>query len=175
MASGIRAISGFYAVKDVNFIRNYCSGKTVSNENNEFTEEVEYLDESGSVIYAGKGIRSVELGVDDHVMVGGTKKPILNASAMAKIVEIVRRWKWEPDIETQLDKLQIVPNMTQGMQALKVIGDSDAFLSLFRWAKRLSWYRSSDGFYTTLFDKLNQSRDYDSSQSAFDDMVGDSS
>ncbi|GAA0162065.1 hypothetical protein LIER_39339 [Lithospermum erythrorhizon] len=173
--SGIRTISGFSAVKDVNFIRNYCSGKTVSNETNEFTEEVEYLDESGSVIYSGKGIRSVEPGVDDHVMVGGIKKPILNASAVAKIVEIVRRWKWGPDMETQLDKLQFVPNMTQIMQALKVIGDSDASLSLFRWAKRQSWYCSSDDLYTILFDKLNQSRDYDSIQSVFDDMVGDSS
>ncbi|KAK4344458.1 hypothetical protein RND71_034634 [Anisodus tanguticus] len=60
----------------------------------EWTEDVEYLDESGSIIYSGKGIRSVEPGLDDHVMVGAFKKPILNASAVAKLVEIVKRWRW---------------------------------------------------------------------------------
>ncbi|KAM1007810.1 hypothetical protein ACFX2J_004331 [Malus domestica] len=60
-------------------IRKYCSRK----KSDEWTEEIEYLDESGSVIYTGKGIRSVEPGFDDHVMVGGLKKPMLNASAIA--------------------------------------------------------------------------------------------
>lgn len=174
----IRFLSYFCnsAVKDGNFIRNYCSGKDgVKEEKKEWTEEVEYLDESGSVIYAGKGIRSVEPGADDHVMVGGIKKPILNASAVAKIVEIVKRWKWGPDMETQLDKLQFVPNMTQVMQALKLIGDSDSSLNLFRWVKRQSWYVSNEDCYTILFDKLNQSKDYDNIQSVFEDMVGNSS
>ncbi|CAN4078042.1 unnamed protein product [Withania somnifera] len=147
--------------------RTFCSG-------NEWTDDVEYLDESGSVIYSGKGIRSVEPGFDDHIMVGGLKKPIRNAAAVAKLVEIVKRWKWGPDMETQLDKLQFIPNMTHIMQALKVMEDRDASLSLFRWAKRQPWYKPNDVCYITLFDKLNQSRDFDGIQSVFDDMVLDS-
>ncbi|XP_022848303.1 pentatricopeptide repeat-containing protein At1g79490, mitochondrial isoform X2 [Olea europaea var. sylvestris] len=121
------------------FIRNYCSGNHRSEDSTEWTEEIQYLDESGSVIFSGKGIRSVEPGVDDHVMVGGIKKPMLNASAVAKMVEVVKRWRWGPDMETQLDKLQFLPNMTHIVQALKIIDDADASLSLFRWAKRQSW------------------------------------
>lgn len=132
------------------------------------------MDESGGVIYSGKGIRSVEPGIDDHVMVGGLKKPLLNASAVAKIVEIVKRWKWGPDMETQLDRLQFLPNMTHITQSLKIIGHGDASLSLFRWAKRQSWYSPTDECYAVLFDRLNETRDYDAIQSVFDDMVRDS-
>ncbi|KAM5586876.1 pentatricopeptide repeat-containing protein [Rosa sericea] len=153
------------------FVRNYSSGKN----SDEWTEEIEYLDESGSVIYTGKGIRSVEPGLDDHVMVGGLKKPLLNASAIAKIVEVVKRWKWGPELETQLDKLQFVPNMTHITQALKVINDSEGSLSLFRWAKRQPWYLPSDECYVLLFEGLNESRDFDGIQSLFDEMVQDSS
>ncbi|GLT86955.1 hypothetical protein SLE2022_050610 [Rubroshorea leprosula] len=95
----------------------------------QWTDEIEYMDESGSVIYSGKGLRSVEPGVDDHVMVGELKKPFLNASAVAKIVEIVKRWKWGLELETQLDKLQFHPNMTHITQALKIIKESDASLN----------------------------------------------
>nr|KYP43980.1 hypothetical protein KK1_034564 [Cajanus cajan] len=108
--------------------RCYCSG---SDGSKEWTEEIEYLDESGGVIFKGKGVRSVEPGVDDHVMVGEVKKPFVNALAVAKIVEVVKRWKWGPELETQLDKLQFVPNMTHVGQAFKVVADVDASLSLF--------------------------------------------
>ncbi|THF96406.1 hypothetical protein TEA_015432 [Camellia sinensis var. sinensis] len=117
---------------------------------------IEYLDESCGVIFSGKGgIRSVEPGLDDHVMVGAFKKPFLNASAVAKIVEIVKRWKWGPEMDTQLDRLQFVPNMTHISQALKLISDTDASLSLFRWAMRQSW-------------------DFNGIQSLFDKMIRDS-
>ncbi|KAK9049413.1 hypothetical protein SSX86_031618 [Deinandra increscens subsp. villosa] len=153
--------------------RSYCYGKN-SQGNNEWTEEIDYLDESGSVIYTGKGIRSVEPRVDDHIMVGGLKQPFSNASAVAKIVEIVKRWKWGPEMETQLDKLQFVPNMIHITQALKVTGDGDASLSLFKWAKRQSWYSPSDECYLALIDRLNHSRDFEGIQSVFDDLVLDS-
>ncbi|KAJ0528862.1 putative Smr domain, tetratricopeptide-like helical domain superfamily [Helianthus annuus] len=149
------------------FSRSYCN-------NNQWTEEeIQYLDESGSVIYTGKGVRSVEPRVDDHVMVGGLKHPFSNASAVAKIVEIVKRWKWGPEMETHLDKLQFVPNMTHITQAFKVT-DASLSLSLFKWAKRQSWYSPSDECYLALIDRLNQSRDFDGIQSVFDDLVLDS-
>nr|GMC58403.1 pentatricopeptide repeat-containing protein At1g79490, mitochondrial [Ipomoea batatas]GMC63381.1 pentatricopeptide repeat-containing protein At1g79490, mitochondrial [Ipomoea batatas] len=153
--------------------RSYCSGKGTE-DSNEWTEDIVYLDESGGFISSGKGIRSVEPGLDDHVMVGGLKKPILNASAVAKIVEIVKRWRWGPDMETQLDRLHFVPNMTHITQALKVMEDADSSLSLFRWVKRQPWYKPSDECYMMLFDRLNQTRDFDGIQSVFDDMVLDS-
>ena len=49
------------------------------------------------------------------------KKPNLKASVVAKIVDVVSRWKWGPELETQLDKLQFVPNMIHVTQRLKVI------------------------------------------------------
>lgn len=172
--SFFRIITVFPVSNDRNFIREYCSGKHGREDSREWTEEIDYLDESGSVIYSGKGIRSVEPGVDDHVMVGGIRKPISNISAVAKIVEVVKRWKWGPDMETQLDKLQFMPNMTHITQAMKIIEDSDALLSLFGWAKRQSWYVANDECYVMLFDKLNLSRNFDGIQSVFEEMVNDS-
>ncbi|KAL5820535.1 hypothetical protein ACOSQ3_022417 [Xanthoceras sorbifolium] len=168
--------SNLSLVKNPSFVRSYCTGKSNDGDkSNEWTEEIEYLDESGSVIYSGKGVRSVEPGLDDHVMVGELKKPLLNASAVAKIVEVVNRWRWGPELDTQLDKLQFVPKMVHITQALKVIKDSDALLSLFRWAKRQSWYFPNDECYIMLFDGLNQHKDFDGIQSLFDEMVHDSS
>ncbi|GER52783.1 pentatricopeptide repeat-containing family protein [Striga asiatica] len=164
----------FFLSNDPNFIRKYCSGRTSENDPDVWTEEIDYLDESGGVIYSGKGIRSVEPGLDDHVMAGGVRKPISNIAAVAKIVEILKRWRWGPDMETQLDKLQFVPNMTHVTQALKIIDDSEALLSLFRWAKRQPWYSPDDQCYVLLFDKLNLSRDFDGIQSVFEEMVSDS-
>nr|GMD25722.1 pentatricopeptide repeat-containing protein At1g79490, mitochondrial [Ipomoea batatas] len=160
-------------IKSPYLSRSYCSGKGTE-DSNEWTEDIVYLDESGGFISSGKGIRSVEPGLDDHVMVGGLKKPILNASAVAKIVEIVKRWRWGPDMETQLDRLHFVLNMTHITQALKVMEDADSSLSLFRWVKRQPWYKPSDECYMMLFDRLNQTRDFDGIQSVFDDMVLDS-
>lgn len=157
-----------------NFVRDFCTGKTGGSESNEWTEDVQYLDESGSVLFSGKGVRSVEPGLDDHIMEGGLKKPFSNVSAVSKIVEVVQRWKWGPELETQLDKLQFIPNMTQIIQSLKVIGGSDASLSLFRWAKRQSWYSPKDECYMLLFDRLNESKDFDGIQSLFDEMIRDS-
>lgn len=168
------SVSAFPVTNVHKFVRDYCSGKQGRKDSPEWTEEIDYLDESGSVIYSGKGIRSVEPGVDDHVMAGEVRKPISNTAAVAKIVEIMKRWRWGPEMETQLDKLQFVPNMTQIAQALKVIGDSDALLSLFRWAKRQPWYVPNDDCYVLLFDKLNLSRNFDGIQSMFEEMVRDS-
>ncbi|XAR67251.1 hypothetical protein NMG60_11001935 [Bertholletia excelsa] len=165
-------VSNFSLLKNLNFSRSYCSQHNNVNSNL-WTEEIEYLDESGKLIFSGKGIRSVEPGLDDHVMVGEMKKPFVNASAVAKIVEIVKRWKWGPEMETQLDRLQFVPNMTYITQALKVIGDNEASLSLFRWAMRQSWYSPSDECYSIIFDRLNQSRDFHGIQMLFDEMIHD--
>ncbi|CAN0892233.1 Pentatricopeptide repeat-containing protein At1g79490, mitochondrial [Linum grandiflorum] len=154
--------------------RKLCSG--AGSKGTTWTEEeIQYLDESGSLIYSGKGVRSVEPGLDDHVMIGGLKKPILNASAVAKIVEVAKRWRWGPELETQLGNLQFVPNMTHLVQAMKLIDNSGALLSLFQWAKRQPWYSPSDECYVILFDGLNRSRDFENIQALFDDMVQDSS
>ncbi|KAI4366987.1 hypothetical protein MLD38_022776 [Melastoma candidum] len=168
----------FRGVKTPNFvwspncslIREYCSSSG-GRASGEWTEEIEYLDESGSVIYSGKGVRSVEPGQDDHVLVGGIRKPMLNASAIAKLVEVVRRWKWGPDLETQMDNLQFVPNMSHVVEALRVLKESDASLSLFRWAKRQPWYVHDEECYALLFNGLNQGRDFDGIRALFDEMI----
>lgn len=174
--SGSNSISqSFRFVKTPNFRRFYTSGNSNNdNASSEWTEEIEYLDESGSVIYTGKGVRTVKPGFDDHVMAGGIKKPFLNASAVAKIVEIVKRWKWGPEMENQLDKLQFVPSMAHVIQAIKIVNDGNMAISLFLWAKRQSWYVPNDDCYVLLLDLLNTTRDFDKIQSLFDDMIRDS-
>ncbi|PWA72278.1 Pentatricopeptide repeat-containing protein [Artemisia annua] len=145
----------------------YCTSK----KNEWADEKIDYLDESGTLIHSGPGIRYTEPGIDNHIMVGALKQPFSNSHAVAKIVEIVKRWKWGPQMETHLDKLQFVPNMTHVMQALKAVSDGDACLSLFKWAKRQEWYKASDEVYVSLIERLNECRDFDGIQSVFDDLV----
>lgn len=173
---GSNSVPQFFShlAKIPSLTRNYCSGKPKDDKaSSEWTEEIEYLDESGSVIYTGKGVRTVEPGLDDHVMSGGVKKPFLNASAVAKIVEVVKRWKWGPEMENQLDKLQFVPNMTHLIQAVKIVNDGEMAISLFQWAKRQQWYVPNDECYLLLLDGLNKNRDFDRIQSLFDEMIRD--
>ncbi|GAB2219632.1 hypothetical protein Droror1_Dr00007269 [Drosera rotundifolia] len=150
--------------------RMYCTQKP---RDSEWTDDIEYLDESGTVIHSGKGIRSVERGVDDHVMAGEVKKPFLNALAVEKIVEIAKRWKWGPEMETLLDQLQFVPSMTHILQALKIVNDGDAAMTLFQWAKRQSWYVRNDECYVVLLNELNRVRDFERIRSLFDEMIRD--
>ncbi|XP_077216922.1 pentatricopeptide repeat (PPR) superfamily protein [Tasmannia lanceolata] len=157
--------------KNPSFFRPF-SSKTPEGSS-EWTEDIVYLDESGGVIFAGKGIRSVEPGLDDHVMVGGVKKPLSNASAVAKMVEIVNRWKWGPELVTQLDKLHFVPSMSHVNRALDEIKETDSLLSLFGWAQMQSWYSTNDETYDLIFDRLNKSGDFDEMHSLFDEMVGE--
>lgn len=87
-------------VKIFSLMRNYCLGKFKDDKVfSEWMEEIEYLDELGSVIYIGKGVCIVELGFDDYVMLGGVKKFFLNVLVVVKIVEVVKRWKWGLEME----------------------------------------------------------------------------
>ncbi|RWR85670.1 Smr protein/MutS2 C-terminal [Cinnamomum micranthum f. kanehirae] len=149
----------------------FASEKTPTDGSSEWTDDIVYLDESGDVIFSGKGIRSVEPGLDGHVMVGSMKKPFSNASAVAKMLEIVKRWKWGPEMETQLDKLHFVPNMSHVKQALSEIVEIDASMGLFGWAKRQSWYSPKDEIYVLLFQQLNHNGDFDGTHSLFDEMI----
>ncbi|KAK9142869.1 hypothetical protein Syun_012269 [Stephania yunnanensis] len=177
-STNFRFLSYFYP----NNVRKFSTGENGGGDGGsgeggsaEWTQDIIYLDEAGGVIYSGKGIRSVEPGLDDHVMVGGLKKPFSNANAVAKIVEIVKRWKWGPEMETHLDKLHFLPSMSHVHEALKEIGEIDASVSLFRWAKRQSWYAPNDETYVLLFDRFNTVGDFEGIQSLFDEMIKESS
>ncbi|XP_058096296.1 pentatricopeptide repeat-containing protein At1g79490, mitochondrial [Magnolia sinica] len=160
-------------IKSPSFFRHFASLQPPSDGSPEWTGDITYLDESGDVIFSGKGIRSVDPGLDDHVMVGGLKKPFSSASAIAKIVEVVGRWKWGPEMENQLDRLHFVPNMSHINRALQEIREVEALMGLFGWAKRQSWYDPVDQIYVLLFDRLNQNGDFDRIQTLFDDMIRD--
>ncbi|XXG74431.1 hypothetical protein AAC387_Pa07g3152 [Persea americana] len=168
------SVSLYFSSAQINshpLCRHFASEKTPTDGSSEWTDDIVYLDESGDVIFSGKGIRSVEPGLDGHVMVGSMKKPFSNASAVAKMVEIVKRWKWGPEMESQLDKLYFVPNMSHVKQALSEIVEIDASMGLFGWAERQSWYSPKDEIYVLLFDQLNQNGDFDGIQSLFDEMI----
>ncbi|KAF3787282.1 Pentatricopeptide repeat-containing protein [Nymphaea thermarum] len=139
--------------------------------NPKWTDEVVYLDESGEVIGSDKGIRSVEPGVDDHVLVGGVRKAFSDAAIVAKIIEIVKRWKWGPEMEAHLDRIHVTPKMVHVNQALRRIAEVHDSLSLFRWAKRQPGYVPSDECYVILFDRLNQYGDFEGIRSLFDEMI----
>ena len=54
-----------------------------------------------NVIYNDKDdiIKSVMSGIDNYVIIGGgLKKPMCNISVVAKIIKVVKRWKWRPTL-----------------------------------------------------------------------------
>ncbi|KAG0492554.1 hypothetical protein HPP92_005952 [Vanilla planifolia] len=141
--------------------------------NTEWTDDIVYLDESGGVIDFSRGLRPTEPGIDSHVMVGGVRKPLSDPAAVAKIVEISRRWRWGPDLHSHLDRLPFTPSPIHLHQALSHLSDHESSLSLFRWACRQPWFSPSDESYAILFDRLNSAGDLDSVHSLFDDIIAD--
>ena len=83
------------------FSRNYCFEWTSDGGFGEWTEEIQYLVESGSVIYSGKGIRSVEPGLSDHVMVGGLKSHFWMPRPLQRLLRLWRGGNggqsWKPN------------------------------------------------------------------------------
>ncbi|XP_068655904.1 pentatricopeptide repeat-containing protein At1g79490, mitochondrial [Aristolochia californica] len=147
------------------------SSSPPSQSQEEWTDEIVYLDETNEVIYSGKGIRAVEPARDDHIIVGGLKKPLTNVTAVVKIVDIVNRWKWGPQLEAQLDRLPFAPTLPHLKFALAQVQDAEAALALLGWARRQLWYQPNNEIYTLLFDRLNEEREYDQMQSLFNDMI----
>ncbi|MQM13186.1 hypothetical protein Taro_046108 [Colocasia esculenta] len=148
-----------------------------------WTEEVEYLDEAGEVICSGRGfVRPVDPGRDAHILVGDRPRPLSDAAAAAKILEIARRWRWGPEMEAHLGRLHFVPSPRQLSRALAdllqpagIAGAStvDTALGLLRWARRQSWYAPDGGAYALLLDRLSAAGDFDGLQALFDDMMVD--
>lgn len=136
----------------------------------EWTEEVVYVDETDAVVYSGKGVRPVDPACDDHILIGGIKKPL--AGTVAKIVEIADRWRWGPQLEYQLDRIPSAPTLAHARVAMAQIRDADAALAVLGWARRQPWYESPDSeMYTAVFDRLHHAHDYTRMQSLFNDMV----
>ncbi|CAA6658144.1 unnamed protein product [Spirodela intermedia] len=137
-------------------------------------EVVEYLNEGGEVICSGKGfIRPVNPGKDSHFLVGDRPTPLSDGAAVAKILEVVRRWRWGPDMESNLSRLQFVPSPLQLSRAISHLLRSGG-AGLLRWARRQPWYAPDDGSYSLLLDRLNSSGDFDGVQALFDDLMAES-
>ncbi|KMZ71780.1 Pentatricopeptide repeat-containing protein, mitochondrial [Zostera marina] len=130
----------------------------------EWTDEIEYLDEKGSVIDTCHGVRAVTPGHDDHFMAGSVKKSIPISTAAAKIAEIAHRWRWGPDLESHLDRLPFLPTSVHVDRALADISSSETCLAVFRWGRRQDWYTPSDSIICLLIDRLQTSGNLDSVQ-----------
>ncbi|KAK1325033.1 Pentatricopeptide repeat-containing protein [Acorus calamus] len=131
----------------------------------EWTDDIEYLDESGSLLFSGKGVRPVDPSID------GPAVP--DSAAASKIAETVNRWRWGPDMESRLDNLHFPPKPSHVHRALLHIDDLDSSMGLFRWARRQDWYSPSADTYSFLFDKMDREGDYDGVQSLFDELIDD--
>ncbi|KAJ0980838.1 hypothetical protein J5N97_009093 [Dioscorea zingiberensis] len=136
-----------------------------------WTDDIVYLDESGSVITSAPGIRPVDPALDSHLLVGHLRQPFSNSAAVSKLVELARRWRWGPDLDSHLDLLPFTPSPSHLAHALPLIPDPDSSLALFRWARRQPWFRLSDDLLSLLLDRLLSSSDFPSIQSLFDDAL----
>ncbi|XP_078436778.1 pentatricopeptide repeat (PPR) superfamily protein [Wolffia australiana] len=138
-------------------------------------DEVEYLDEAGSVICSGRGfVRPVSPGLDSHFLVGDRARPLSDASAIAKIVELVRRWRWGPDMESHLGNLQFTPSpLHLSRSVADLLNCPPAALALLRWARRQPWYLPDPAPFSLLLAGLNSAGDFDAVVAVFDDIAPD--
>ncbi|GLJ53301.1 hypothetical protein SUGI_1135940 [Cryptomeria japonica] len=145
-------------------------GFSKNGSGSDWTDDVVYLDESGEIITSSKGIRSVKPGEDGHIMVGGVKRIFSDAEIVSKIIEIMKRWTWGPEMELQLDRLQFCMKMVHINHVLKSLKEVEVALSLFNWAKRQNWYAPNEQTYDILLDGLMRAGDSNGIQSLLENM-----
>ncbi|KAH7679046.1 Smr domain-containing protein [Dioscorea alata] len=147
------------------------SGNSSGDRSAPWTDEILYLDESGSVLDSALGVRPVDPSLDSHLLIGHLRQPLSSSAAVSKLVELCLRWRWGPDLDSHLDLLPFSPSSSLLARALPLIPNPDSSFALFRWARRHPSFRLSDELLSLLLDRFISISDFPSIQSLFDDAL----
>ncbi|XP_073004614.1 pentatricopeptide repeat-containing protein At1g79490, mitochondrial [Typha latifolia] len=152
--------------------------KPFSSSSPPWTDHVDYLDESGTIISSGPGARPAIPNLDSHVLSGDLLRPLPRPAAVARLASLAVRHRWGPDLDSRLDALPSPPDPSLLLSAISSlpISDPDPSLSLFRWARRQDWFSATDPEpFSLLLSRLPAATHSDSILSLFDDIVSISS
>ncbi|KAJ4763462.1 Pentatricopeptide repeat-containing protein [Rhynchospora pubera] len=141
----------------------------------QWTETVDYLDESGSVISTSPGARPVIPSQDSTILAGSVPLPVSHPIAAARLASLALRHPWGPDLLSRLDSLPSPPSLSVLLISISSLPSSDPTpsLSLFKWARRQTWCqpRLSEPLFNLVLQRLNGSEHSQHVLNLFDEML----
>ncbi|KAJ3693511.1 hypothetical protein LUZ60_008991 [Juncus effusus] len=140
-----------------------------------WTETIDYLDESGSVISTSPGARPVIPSQDSTFLAGSVHIPVSRPAAAARLASLALRHPWGPELSARLDSLPSPPCMSVLLSSMSCLPSSDPTpcLSLFNWAKRQPWFEveKSEPLFNVILQRLKGSVQSEQILNLFDEML----
>ncbi|XP_002982666.2 pentatricopeptide repeat-containing protein At1g79490, mitochondrial [Selaginella moellendorffii] len=96
-----------------------------------------------------------------------------NADLISKILYVVRRPYWSPEVERELQLLDIRPSEFHINEVLKNIQEPDVANGFFQWIRRQKWYVPSTYSFSILLNTYGRGKDFQAVQRVLADLKAD--
>ncbi|BAF15763.1 Os04g0612800 [Oryza sativa Japonica Group] len=112
----------------------------------EWTDTVDYLDESGEVLSSAPGARAAVPGADATILSGSSAHPLPRPAAAARLAALALRFRSGPSLSAALSALPSQPDPALLLLAASSLPASDPtpLLALVAWARVQPWFVPSD-------------------------------
>ncbi|KAL5214762.1 hypothetical protein ABZP36_003914 [Zizania latifolia] len=139
----------------------------------EWTDTVDYLDESGEILSSARGARPAVPGADPTVLSGSSAHPLPRPAAAARVAALALRLRSGPSLSAALSALPSPPDPALLLLAVSSLPASDPtpILSLVAWARVQPWFIPSDDLSSLLASRLPPATHSSELLSLFDDAL----
>ncbi|RLM73596.1 hypothetical protein C2845_PM15G21790 [Panicum miliaceum] len=140
----------------------------------EWTDTVEYLDESGALLSSAPGARPAVPGADPTILSGASAHPLPRPAAAARLAALALRHRSGAPLSAALSALPSAPDPALLLLAAASLPASDPvpLISLVAWARLLPWFVPSDDLSSLLASRLPPATHSSELLALFDDTLG---
>ncbi|CAN6276896.1 unnamed protein product [Urochloa humidicola] len=139
----------------------------------EWTDTVEYLDETGALLSSAPGARPAVPGADPTILSGGSAHPLPRPAAAARVAALALRLRSGPPLSAALSALPSAPDNALLLLAASSLPASDPvpLASLVAWARLQPWFAPSDDLSSLLASRLPPATHSSELLALFDDTL----
>lgn len=139
----------------------------------EWTDTVDYLDESGELLSSAPGARPAVPGADPTILSGATAHPYPRPAAAARIASLALRHRSGAPLSAALSALPSPPDPPLLLLAASSLPGSDPtpLISLISWARLQPWFVPSDDLSSLLASRLPPATHSSELLALFDDTL----
>ncbi|PWZ40234.1 Pentatricopeptide repeat-containing protein [Zea mays] len=140
----------------------------------EWTDTVDYLDESGALLSSARGARPAVPGADPTILSGASAHPLPRPAAAARLAALALRHRSGATLSAALSALPSPPDPALLLLAAASLPASDPvpLISLVAWARLQPWFVPSDDLSSLLAARLPPATHSSELLALFDDTLG---
>jgi len=140
----------------------------------EWTDTVEYLDESGALLSSARGARPAVPGADPTILSGASAHPLPRPAAAARLAVLALRHRSGAPLSAALSALPSAPDAALLLLAASSLPASDPvpLISLVAWARLQPWFVPSDDLSSLLAARLPPATHSSELLALFDETLG---